>query len=208
MENDKLNSAMSQLRSELDNAFAEVVESESRPAAPPDMIKQLQQELKLTQYLLRIKERQFEEEVQYKEHMQSSILTLASALAASSEADLSLEWMLSAFSGVLQSGSLALWAQTGEKTSVSAAHISIEEAEDIFRRLLPVLEHTEDPRITLDGSHHLVFTHSEELSGFSLRWVLVFTRNSKRLPFSDGDIRLGQLLAKSIFNTAIFTGEL
>jgi hypothetical protein len=200
----QLSSTINQLRAELDSAFGDVPSNGERASGlllPPNessqvqLLKRMEKELKLTQYLLHIKEHQLEEEMQYKGYMQAAIMTLATALGTASEDALSPEWMLSAFSGVMQSSSVALWAQTGDKYSVSAAHIAVDEAEDVFQRLIPILKHTDDPRISIDGVHHLVYTHKAG----ELSLILIFSRDSKRMSFSDNDIKLGTNLAKAIF---------
>lgn len=215
----QLNSAMSQLRSEINSAFHDAPVTNSmqhkpsvlpEPAEKAPVHEESDRIIKLTEYLLYLKERQLNEELEHSKTLHNAVVTLSAALSAKYDGRLSLEWMLSEFTHMVNASSAVLWAQRGEKYSISTAHIGIEEGEELFRSLLGSIVDVDlrDPRITMNGTHFLFLTHLLKRDGLSVVRVLVFIRDSSNAPFSPEDAEIATALSEVIFKASIQAGEL
>jgi hypothetical protein len=124
-------------------------------------------------------------------------MALARVLAC--EAQLSIQQVLAEFAGIMQANSAAIHLQAADANSVYTVNTSYADAQEVFSRILPILEHTDDPRISLGSAHNLAYTHIDEHT----RLAVLFTRNSRRMPFVDEELEVAAHLASVVFRKCL-----
>lgn len=185
----QLKEKIGQLRADFNAAFGGTEEAGDKQGAEKDYPKgeNAKQLIKLTEYLLHIKEKQTAELEKKSDRYYRAALRLSGALLNITSGSSSPDSILADLCGAIDANSIIIWHQTGKEHLTGTVNIDKTGGEELFLSVLPYLsDNNIDDAVFTKGEHHFI-ANTRPAEDSSSVFAVLYIRSKERDAFEEAE---------------------
>ncbi len=198
----QLKDTMSQLRADLNAAFGDTSGKKDKRELEKGYLKEkdTKQLLKLTEYLLRIKEKQIAGIEMKNARYYAAVLRLSGVLVRITAGEQLPEPLLAELCAAIDADGIVIWRQEGREHRSGTVNIDKDSGEELFMSVLPYLAGTNSGNsvFTREGRHFIANTRQG--GDVDSVFAVLYVRGRERPAFDGEDGAFAAMLTDVIYN--------